>query len=181
MSMIQTQPPKVSPWYLAALLAAPLCVPAQATVQITSVTPSAKPPQLMGASITWTVKATDTNAGPLTFQFNVAPPGGSLALVKDFNVGTLKRAASGLLSPSCGCPQVSKAAIKIQVVDQGLHHRGDGLEDRQLHLGSIGDRQHAGGGEDRQSAGGVVQRAILRGRAAACRSAFSHNRWLRRS
>jgi arylsulfate sulfotransferase len=65
------------------------CVPAFGTVQIVSVKPSAKSPQLVGKVITWTVTATDSNPGPLTFQFSVTPPGGAKAVVKDYNVGTL--------------------------------------------------------------------------------------------
>ncbi|HLY19467.1 MAG TPA: aryl-sulfate sulfotransferase [Bryobacteraceae bacterium] len=63
-------------------------MPALATVQIQSLTPSLNSPQVIGTTIQWTVTATDTNTGPLTFQFSVAPPGGSMAMVKDFNVGT---------------------------------------------------------------------------------------------
>jgi len=32
--------------------------------------------------------ATDSNAGPVTFQFNVAPPNGAFATTRNFNVGT---------------------------------------------------------------------------------------------
>jgi hypothetical protein len=66
-----------------------LCAPAFATVTITSLTSSVKSPQKVGASIKWTAKATDTAAGPVTFQFNVTPPGGKVTLYKDYNVGTL--------------------------------------------------------------------------------------------
>jgi hypothetical protein len=64
--------------------------PANATVKITSLTtPKLKSPQPIGAIVDWLAEATDTNPGPLTFQFNVAPPGGTLATVKNFNAGTL--------------------------------------------------------------------------------------------
>ncbi len=66
-----------------------VCQPASATLQILSAIPSHKSPQPIGKTIFWAVTATDTNAGPLTFQFNLAPPNGPFALVKDFNVGTL--------------------------------------------------------------------------------------------
>ncbi|MGO4885657.1 MAG: aryl-sulfate sulfotransferase [Bryobacteraceae bacterium] len=72
-------------YYLAGLLAAP----AFATVQIVSMTPSPQSPQSIGTPIQWTVTATDTNAGPLTFQFNVSAGGKPFALTKDFNAGTL--------------------------------------------------------------------------------------------
>ncbi len=66
-----------------------LCAPASATVQILSLKPTLASPQQIGATVGWTATATDTNAGPLTFQFNVGPPNGSLATVRNFNVGTL--------------------------------------------------------------------------------------------
>jgi arylsulfate sulfotransferase len=67
-----------------------LCAPANAAVSIASFTPSRQSPQPIGKTISWTATATDTGAGPLTFQFNVlAPNATQFALVKDFNVGTL--------------------------------------------------------------------------------------------
>jgi hypothetical protein len=60
-----------------------------ASVTSVSLTPSHASPQPIGKTITWTATATDSNAGPLTFQFNVTPPGGAPTMVKDFNVGTL--------------------------------------------------------------------------------------------
>ena len=71
------------------LLAAVGIAPSYATVSITSMTPSVASPQPLGTTVTWTVKATDTGAGPLTFQFNVAYGTGSFTLVRDFNKGTL--------------------------------------------------------------------------------------------
>jgi hypothetical protein len=73
---------------LVGLLAA-LAVPASAAVQIVSMTPSPKSPQVIGTTITWSVTATDTNAGPLTFEFYVTAPGGTALLVRAFNPGTL--------------------------------------------------------------------------------------------
>jgi arylsulfate sulfotransferase len=61
--------------------------PAHATVTVVSVTPSPKSPQVIGTTITWAVTATDSNPGPLAFQFDVATPGKTFAMVKDFNVG----------------------------------------------------------------------------------------------
>ena len=72
---------------IAVLLA--LCAPAHATVNIVSLKPTLKSPQAIGATVGWTATATDTNTGPLTFQFNVSPPNGTLATIKQFNVGTL--------------------------------------------------------------------------------------------
>jgi hypothetical protein len=71
------------------LLAALGMAPLYATVTIQSMTPSVASPQPLGTTVTWTVTATDSNPDDLTFQFNVAPPNGTLALVKDFNIGTL--------------------------------------------------------------------------------------------
>lgn len=65
--------------------------PAYATVQIASITPSPAAPQLIGATISWTVTATDSSPGPLTFQFNVAAPQGSFSLARDFNVGSFSK------------------------------------------------------------------------------------------
>jgi len=68
-----------------------LCVPASARVAVTVLHPSAASPQVVGTAIAWTARATDSGAGPLTFQFNVQPPGGSsFVMIKDFNVGTKK-------------------------------------------------------------------------------------------
>jgi len=65
------------------------CMPLFATVTITSFTPSRTSPQTIGVPVVWTAKATDTGAGPLTFQFSITPPGGTIQMVKDFNLGSL--------------------------------------------------------------------------------------------
>ena len=70
-------------------LLAVLPAPAFGTITIVSMTPSQKSPQPIGKTIVWEPTATDSNAGPLTFQFNITPPGGALTMVKDFNVGQL--------------------------------------------------------------------------------------------
>jgi arylsulfate sulfotransferase len=64
------------------------CLPACAAVQIVSFQASPAAPQPIGTSITWTVTATDSNRGLLTFQFSVAPPGGAMAVVSQYNAGT---------------------------------------------------------------------------------------------
>ena len=63
--------------------------PAGATVKIGALKPSLASPQQIGATVAWTATATDTNAGPVTFQFNVAPPRGALATAINFNAGKL--------------------------------------------------------------------------------------------
>ncbi|MGO4881201.1 MAG: aryl-sulfate sulfotransferase [Bryobacteraceae bacterium] len=65
-----------------------VALPAYATVHITSLQPTLPSPETVGATVGWSAAATDTNPGPLTFQFNVSPPGGTMATVKNFNVGT---------------------------------------------------------------------------------------------
>lgn len=79
--------PKYALFSLAAVLGA-LSAPVHATVKIVEFKPSAASPQAIGTSITWTAKATDTNTSQVTFQFSVAPPGGTLAVVRNYNAGT---------------------------------------------------------------------------------------------
>src|SRR5689334_8540682 len=86
-----------------------------ATVQIVSVTPSVRPPQPLGTSVTWTVTATDSNPNPLTFQFNVGAPGAPVSLVKDFNVGTFS-AGTWTSQPFVWMPTGIEGVYKIQVV-----------------------------------------------------------------
>ena len=62
--------------------------PLYATVTILSMTPSVASPQPLGTTVTWNVTATDSNPGPLTFQFNLAYASQAFSLARDFNVGT---------------------------------------------------------------------------------------------
>src|SRR5580658_236309 len=78
-----------SGWWLPVAALAMFCAPANATVTIVSLKPTLKSPQPIGATVGWTATATDTNTGPLTFQFSVASPGGTLTTTRNFNVGTL--------------------------------------------------------------------------------------------
>jgi arylsulfate sulfotransferase len=82
-------------FYLSGLLAALglAHTPLYATVAILPMTPSVASPQPLGTTVTWTVTATDSNPGPLTFQFNVAHGQQAFSLARDFNAGTL---ASGI-------------------------------------------------------------------------------------
>lgn len=98
---------------LLALLA--VCAPAYATVQILSISPSLQPPQPIGASVTWRVTATDSNPGPLTFQFNVALPQHALTMVRDFDAGTLS-AGVWAARPFVWVPTAAEGAYQIQVV-----------------------------------------------------------------
>ena len=52
-------------------------------------TPSPTSPQVIGTTIVWSATASDSHAGPLTFQFNVTAPGGNTLMARDFNAGTL--------------------------------------------------------------------------------------------
>ena len=99
--------------YLFVLLGA--STPSFATVKITSVTPSVPSPQVIGTSIAWTVTATDSNPGPLTFQFNLAPSSKPLAMVKDFNVGTLS-GSTWTAQPFSWVPTGPEGTYHIQVV-----------------------------------------------------------------
>jgi arylsulfate sulfotransferase len=94
-----------------------MSIPACATVQIVSLTPSLQSPQLLGTAVTWTAIATDSSTGPLTFQFNLARPGGNFTngLVKDFNVGTLS-AGTWTSQPFVWVPTEVEGTYQIQVV-----------------------------------------------------------------
>jgi len=70
-------------------MVAGLHLPLLATVTIQSMAPSLSQPQPLGTPVVWTVTATDSNTGPLTFQFSVAYNSGAFETTKDFNVGTL--------------------------------------------------------------------------------------------
>lgn len=92
------------------------CVSASATVSLVSFTASQKSPQPIGSTITWTATATDTNTGPLTFQFSIqAPNATGFALVKDFNVGTLA-AGTWASQPFVWVPTGVEGKYQIQVV-----------------------------------------------------------------
>jgi hypothetical protein len=99
---------------LVALLTA-LSVPGHATVQIISASPSPSPPELIGVSVSWTVMATDTNPGPLTFQFNVAAPQGPFRLARDFNIGSLA-GGTWTAPPFAWTPTGVEGTYQIQVI-----------------------------------------------------------------
>jgi len=92
-----------------------LCAPAFAAVTIESMTPSHASPQPIGKTITWTATATDSDAGPLTFQFNITPPNGQLTMVKDFNVGT-PSGGTWTAKPFVWVPTGIEGTYKVQVV-----------------------------------------------------------------
>jgi len=89
--------------------------PLYATVTILSMTPSVASPQPLGTTVTWIVTATDTNPGPVTFQFNSAYGQQAFSLARDFNLGML---ASGTwTSPAFVWTTISgEGAYHVQVV-----------------------------------------------------------------
>jgi len=94
-----------------------LCAPAFATVTITALTPSVASPQKAGTVITWTATATDTGTGPLTFQFKVGLKGSTLAVVRDFNAGTLS-AGTWTSPPFVWVPTGIAGTYSIEVTAQ---------------------------------------------------------------
>jgi arylsulfate sulfotransferase len=102
-------------WWVLGVWLAALSLPAQAAVQIVEMTPTPAAPQLIGQPIAWTVRATDSNPGPVMFQFKVARPGGPLAMVKDFNVGRL-RSQVWKAQPFVWTPTGIEGMYGIQVV-----------------------------------------------------------------
>ncbi len=101
-------------WCLIGLLVV-LCAPAYSTVTFVSLSPSPKSPQVIGTSITWIAAATDSKAGPLTFQFNVAAPNGSFTVVRDFNVGTMN-GGIWFSQPFVWTPVGIEGVYQVQVV-----------------------------------------------------------------
>jgi hypothetical protein len=78
-----------SGWWLPIGILAVGSQAASAKVHIAALQPSLASPQAIGAVIDWTASATDTNRGPLAFQFNVAAPNGVLTTARNFVPGTL--------------------------------------------------------------------------------------------
>jgi arylsulfate sulfotransferase len=99
--------------FLVGLLA--LAAPAFATVTIVSLKPSHASPQPIGKVITWSATATDSSSGPLTFQFNITLPNGTLMMIKDFNVGTLS-GGTWTARPFVWVPTGIEGSYKIAVV-----------------------------------------------------------------
>lgn len=103
-------------FFRASALILPLCAPAAAAVAIVSFTPSHAAPQPIGKTVTWTATATDSGAGPLTFQFNLLSPRATqFTLVKDFNVGTLN-SGTWTAQPFIWVPTGIEGPYQIQVV-----------------------------------------------------------------
>jgi streptogramin lyase len=93
-----------------AALEAPLC----AAVVFQSMTPTLASPQPLGTSPAWTVTATDTNPGPLTFQFNIISPTGVSSMVYDFSRGAY---SSGLWTAQFKWTTIAaEGTYQVQVV-----------------------------------------------------------------
>jgi hypothetical protein len=149
-------------------------VPASATVQILSVTPSPASPQVIGRTITWTATAVDTNTGPLTFRTYVTAPGGTALMVRDFLPGT----HSGSTWTSvpfawlpAACTNMMSAGVDLRAdrrrlfdrgCGEGLHLRPDCYQDGVVSGDSAGNRERARGGADREPAGVHLRHAGLR-------------------
>ncbi len=102
-------------WVGWGLLLAALASPAFASVRVTALKPSRQTPQPIGTQVMFTATATDSAAGPLTFQFNVATPNHALAMVKDFNAGTLS-GGTWTSQPFVWVPSGPEGTYQIQVV-----------------------------------------------------------------
>jgi arylsulfate sulfotransferase len=103
-----------SPLFLLIPLLSGLCAPASAAVQIISMKASVKSPQPLGTAVAFVVRATDSNSGPLAFQYKIAPHDGAFSTVRDFNLGTVK--GSVWFSPSfVWAPSSTDGTYKIQV------------------------------------------------------------------
>src|SRR5580698_5304691 len=98
---------------LAAVLAITGC-PAFGTISGVSLRPSVASPQVIGTSVSWTATAVDSNAGPLTFQFWITAPGGTAAMIKDYNLGGLKK-GRWISQAFAWVPTASEGVYSIQV------------------------------------------------------------------
>jgi hypothetical protein len=85
-----------------------------ATVSITSFAPSVSSPQPLGTRVTWTPTATDSNSGPLTFQYSVSYGNGASSIVRDYYPGTL--AAGSWTGPAFVWQEITEGAYRVQVI-----------------------------------------------------------------
>src|SRR5579871_1383502 len=105
------QPKRVLPFCVLAFLS----MPAFATITIGTFKPSPAPPEPIGKTITFTATATDSNTGPLAFQFSITSPNAPLTMVKEFLPGKLS--AGAWTSPSfTWVPTGVEGVYKIQLV-----------------------------------------------------------------
>ena len=70
--------------------------------------------QPLGTRITWTATATDSNAGPLTFQYSVAYGGGAFSMLRDYYPGALSAGTS--TGPAFVWQQISEGTYHVKVI-----------------------------------------------------------------
>ena len=85
-----------------------------ATVSITSFASSVSSPQPLGTQVTWTPAATDTNPGPLTFQYSVSYGNGASSIVRDYYPGTLT--AGTWTAPAFVWLETTEGTYRVQVI-----------------------------------------------------------------
>ena len=146
-----------------AALSTTLCVPTYGRVAIRLLHPSAASPQAIGTPVTWTARATDSGAGPLTFRVQRAISGRLVSGREGLQCGIQRVQAVDLSGFQLGANR-RRRHLSGQSRRQRLWHRTDRFEDQGLPAQASGDRQHSSGCRHRQSAGTALQRALLRER-----------------
>src|SRR3982751_1162708 len=63
-----------------------LCSSVASAAITANLAPAPASPQFVGTTVTWTLTASDTSAGPLTYRFAVGPVGGPYQIVRDFAI-----------------------------------------------------------------------------------------------
>ncbi len=92
-------------------------LPLSATVTITSFSSATASPQPIGTPIAFSVAATDSNSGPLAFQFNVSYDNGSFTPIRNFNIGTFSNGVWAA-QPFSWTQIATHGAYTLQVVAQ---------------------------------------------------------------
>jgi hypothetical protein len=86
-----------------------------ATITITSFTASLTTPQPLGTPVTFTATATDTNSGPLAFQYNISYSSNGYVMVSDFTPGA-KAAGTWTAAPFPWTTIANEGTYHLQVV-----------------------------------------------------------------
>ncbi|WP_180538590.1 aryl-sulfate sulfotransferase [Nevskia soli] len=92
-------------------------VPLSATVSITSFSSATPSPQPIGMPVPFYVTATDSNPGPLAFQFNMSYENGTFTTIRNFNIGTFSNGV-WTAQPFSWTQIASHGAYTIQVIAQ---------------------------------------------------------------
>ena len=116
--------------------------PVRATVQILGMRPSLPSPEPIGKTITWAVTATDTNRGPLTFQFSVAPGKQAFSVVHDFDMG---KQVSGVWAsrPFVWTTIAGEGSWRIQVIAKDFASKETAVQTATFELTSRVKNGHA--------------------------------------